>query len=122
MLKLLVLFPLMLVGGALALGLVLPFLLLLPIAFALGVGVLVIGVVGSVFGLVLRVFAGLVVGAGVLLTATLGFGALFVGGAVILALGAVLLHVLLPVLVIVGIVWLIRRNSRPAAALHAPHS
>jgi hypothetical protein len=122
MLKLLVLFPLMLVGGALALGLVLPFMALLPIAFALGAVVLALGVVGSIFGLVLRLFAGLVVGAGIVLAATLGFGALFVGGAVVFALGAAMMHLLLPVLVIVGVVWLIRRHSRPAAALPAPHS
>jgi hypothetical protein len=122
MLKLLVLFPLMLVGGALALGLVLPFMALLPIAFALGAVVLALGVVGSIFGLVLRLFAGLVVGAGIVLAAALGFGALFVGGAVVFALGAAMMHLLLPVLVIVGVVWLIRRHSRPAAALPAPHS
>jgi hypothetical protein len=122
MLKLLVLFPLMLVGGALALGLLLPFVALLPVALALGVVVLVIGVAGSIFGLVLRLFAGLVVCAGVLLAATLGFGALFVGGVVIFALGAALVHLLLPLLVVVGIVWLIRRHSRPATALPAPHS
>lgn len=122
MLKLLVLFPLMLVGGALALGLVLPFMALLPLAFALGAVVLALGVVGSIFGLVLRLFAGLVVGAGILLAATLGFGALFVGSAVVFALGAAMVHLLLPLLVIVGIVWLIRRHSRPAAALPAPHS
>jgi len=122
MLKLLVLFPLMLVGGALALGLVLPFMALLPVAFAFGAAVLALGIVGSIFGLVLRLFAALVAGAAILLAATLGFGALFVGGAVVFALGAAMMHLLLPLLVIFGIVWLIRRHSRPVPVLPAPHS
>ena len=121
MLKLLVLFPLMFVGGALALGLVVPFLALFPLFLAFGAVALVIGVVGSVFGLVLRLFVGLLAGAGILFAATLGFGALFVGGAIMLAVGAALVHLLLPLLVIFAIVWLIRRNARPANALPGPH-
>jgi len=121
MLKLLVLFPLMLVGGALVMGLALPLLALLPLALALGAGVLALVVVFAVFGLVLRVFAGLLIGAGVLVTAGLGFGLLFAGGAMVIALGFALAHLLVPILLIVGIVWLIRRGSQPRPALPLQH-
>jgi len=117
MLKLLLLFPIMLVGGAVALGIALPLLAFLPIVLALGAVVLVF----SLFGLFLRLLAGLVMGAGVLFAGAIGFGFLFAGGAVVLALGFALAHLFLPLLLIVGLVWLIRRGSRPAAALPAPH-
>ena len=120
MLKLLILFPLMLIGGMFALGAVLPLLALLPLALAVGAVVLAFVIVFSIFGLVLRLFAGLLIGASVLFTGALGFGLLFAGGAIFLAVGAALAHLLVPVLLIVGLIWLIRRASRPTPALPAP--
>jgi len=61
MLKLLILLPLMLVGGALALGVVLPLVALLPVLFAFGAAVLALVIAFSILGLVFRVFAGHVV-------------------------------------------------------------
>lgn len=120
MLKLLVLFPLLLVGGVVALGAALPLLALLPLALAAGAAVLAFTIVFSIFGLLLRVVAGVLIGASVLFAGALGFGLLFAGGAVVLALGAAMMHLLVPVLLIVGLVWLIRRASRTPAALPAP--
>jgi hypothetical protein len=119
-LKLLILFPLMLVGGALGLAVLLPVLAILPLMLAAGAGILAFVLVFAVLGLCLRLVFGLLIGAGALFIGALGFGALFAGGAVLLALGFALAHVLLPVLLIVGLIWLIRRGSRPPAALPAP--
>jgi len=122
MLKLLILFPLLLAGGALALGLVLPLFALLPLVLAIGAGVVAIGLIFAVFGLVLRVFLAVVVGAGALFAGALGFGFLLAGGAAVLAIGFALAHLLLPLLLIAGLIWLIRRHSHPVPALPAPRS
>ncbi len=120
MLKLLVLFPLLLVGGMFALGAALPLLALLPLALAAGAAVLAFVVVFSIFGLLLRVVAGLLIGAGLLVAGGLGFGLLFAGAAVVFALGAAAMHLLVPLLLIAGLIWLVRRASRTPAALPAP--
>jgi len=120
MLKLLILFPLLLAGAALAFGLVLPLFALLPLLFAIGIGVVAIGLVFSVFGLILRLAVGLVIGAGVLFAGALGFGFLLAGGAAVVAVGFAMAHLLLPLLLIAGLVWLIRHHSRPVATLPAP--
>jgi hypothetical protein len=120
MLKLLILLPLMLVGGALALGLVLPMLALLPIALALGAGVLAFMLAFAALGLCVRLIAGILVGAGVLFIGALGFGALFVGGAAVLIVGFALAHLLLPVLLILGVICLIRSALRRVPALPGP--
>lgn len=122
MLKLLIGLPLFLVAGAVAMALALPLLALLPVALAIGAVVLAMTIAVGVFGFVFRLFAGLLVGAGVLLFVVFGFGLWFAAGAAVLALGFALAHLLLPVLVILGVVWLIRRASRPAPALPAPHA
>jgi len=124
MLKLLILLPLMLVGGALALGVVLPLVALLPVLFAFGAAVLALVIAFSILGLVFRVFAGLLLGAGGLLVVGLGFGAFVAGGTVLLALGFALAHLFLPLLVVLACIWVIRRSARPAAplALPAPHA
>jgi len=120
MLKLLILFPLLLAGGAVAFGLMLPLFALLPVLLAIGVGVVAIGLVFSVFGLILRVVLGLLFGAGVLFAGALGFGFLLAGGAAVVAVGFALAHLLLPLLLIAGLIWLIRHHSRPPVALPAP--
>lgn len=120
MFKLLILFPLLLVGGVLALGLTLPLLALLPVALAVGAGFFALFAVIGIFGLLVRLFAGLVIGIGGLLVAALGFGFLFAGGAIVLALGFAVAHLIVPLLVVALIIWLVRRASRPNAALPAP--
>jgi hypothetical protein len=122
MLKCLILFPLMMLGAVLAMGLALPLLAVFPVLLAAGTVILPIVLAFSLIWLCLRLFAGLIVGIGAVLLCALGFGALFAGGAVILALGVAMTHLLLPLLVILGIVWLIQRAARPAPVLPAPHA
>ena len=122
MFKLLFVFPLMLVAGVLVLAGVPVLLALLPIMLAVGAGVFGIVLVFAVFGLVFRLFAGLLIGVGGLLVAGLGLGLAVASGVAFLALGFAIAHLLLPVLFIVGLIWLIKRASQPAAprALPAP--
>ena len=120
MLKLLFVFPLLLVSGVLVFAGMLPFLAFLPVLLAVGAGLFAVTLALAVLGLVLRVFAALFVGAGGLLVVALGFGFVFAGGVALLALGFALMHLLLPLLFIVGLIWLIRRASQPAPVLPPP--
>lgn len=121
MLKLLIGLPLLLVAFAMTLGIALPLLALLPALLALGGVVFAVVIVFGALGLVLRLVAAIVVGAGGLLVVALGLGFVFAGGVVVLALGSILVHLLLPLLIIAGLIWLIRRASRPVPpALPAP--
>ena len=124
MFKLLLLFPLMLVGGALVLAGVPLLLALLPLALAIGAGVFAIVLVFAVLGLFFRLFAGLLIGVGGLLVVGLGAGFFLAGGLALFALGYAVMHLLLPVLLILGLIWLIKRASHAAAppALPAAHS
>lgn len=124
MFKLLLLFPLMLVAGTLALAGVPLLLALLPVLLGVGAGVFAIVLVFAVLGLFLRLFAGLLIGVGGLVVLGLGLGLGFAvfGGLALFAMGAVL-HLLLPLLLIVGLIWLVKRASHPAPppALPAAH-
>ena len=120
MLKLLFVFPLLLVSGVLVFAGMLPFLAFLPVLLAVGAGLFAVTLALAVLGLVLRVFAALFVGAGGLLVVALGIGFVFAGGVALLALGFALMHLLLPLLFIVGLIWLIRRASQPAPVLPPP--
>ena len=64
MFKLLVLFPLMLVAGALLLAGVPLLFALLPVLLAVGAGIFAIVLVFAVLGLFFRLFAGLLIGVG----------------------------------------------------------
>ena len=125
MFKLLLVFPLMLVAGTLALAGVPLLLALLPIALAVGAGIFAIVLVFAVLGLLFRLFAGLLIGVGGLLVVGLGLGLGFMvfGGVALFAFGFAVAHLLLPILLIVGLVWLIKRASQPAPprALPAAH-
>lgn len=81
---------------------------LLGLAFKLvgGVFELIFGLLGLVLGAIGTVF-GLLVG---------GIATLFAGGIVLLVLGALALPLLLPVLLLIGVVWLIARAASPRAA------
>src|ERR1700722_11235576 len=65
---------------------------------------------------VVRLFGALLVGIGGLMIAGVGAVALFAGGFVALLVGVAVFHLLLPILFIVGLVWLIHRASRPKPA------
>ncbi|HET7065348.1 MAG TPA: hypothetical protein VFI49_13840 [Rudaea sp.] len=123
MLKLLLVFPLMFVAGILLLAGVPLLFALLPVLLAVGAGVFAIVVVFAVLGLLFRLFAGLLIGVGGLLVVGLGLGFALTGGFALFALGFAVLHLLLPVLLIVGLIWLIKRASQPAPppALPAAH-
>jgi len=117
MLKILFVLP-MLVFGAMLFGLgaalFVPLLALLPVLLAVGACVAAAGLAIGLFAIVLRLCAAIFVGLGGLLLA--GFCLFFVmgGGFVALALGFTAAHLLLPVLIVVGLIWLIQRASRPA--------
>jgi hypothetical protein len=87
-------------------------LLVLPL-LGLGVGLLGVVVGLGVLVLVVRLLAAIAIGLSGLLFGALMFGAVVAVGATLLALGAAIAHLLVPVLVICGLVWLIRRLSRP---------
>jgi hypothetical protein len=86
--------------------------LLLPLA-GLGIGAIAIVLAVGILVLVLRLLVAIAVGLSGVLFGALLLGGVIAGGAVVLALGAALAHLLVPVLVVCGLVWLIRHLSRP---------
>ena len=127
MLKLLLIVPALIFGsilfgvGALVF---LPMLALLPIVLAVGACVLALSLTAGILMFVVRLFGALMVGIGGLMIAGLGAAALFAGGLVTLVVGVAVFHLLLPILFIVGLVWLIHHASRPKPAQmpHLTHS
>ncbi len=110
-LSLLVFAPLM-VGIA---GMLLvPMLAVLPVLFAVGMVIFAISLTFGVLMLVLRLLGALFIGFGGLLVGMLALLCFLAGGAVLLALGLALSHLLLPLLVLAGLIWLIQRASKPA--------
>ena len=113
MLKLLLVFPALIFGsilfGVAALAFV-PLLAVLPIVLAVGACVLAFSLVIGILRLVgALLFGGLII-------AGVGTAAVVGGGLVAVVLGIALFHLLLPILFIVGLVWLIHRASRPKPA------
>ncbi|QBB69293.1 hypothetical protein ELE36_02270 [Pseudolysobacter antarcticus] len=101
-LLLIVLLP---IGGLLMVPLLLASVALLPLlGLLLGVALLV-GI--------LRLAGVVLAGAFTLIFSLLGFTLMLAVGAVLFGLAIGLLHVLLPVLLLAGIVWLISRAARP---------
>lgn len=124
MIKALFLFPVMvfalvfcLIGGAF----LLPALALLPVIAAIGIAGLAFTLVFGIFGVLLRVFAAITIGIGGLVFGAMGLILLLAGGVAILAVGALAIHLLLPILIIAGIVWLIHHFAKPAAPLQIEH-
>ena len=119
MLKLLLVFP-VLIFGSILLGVgalvFLPMLALLPVILAAGACVLALSLTAGIFLFVFRLFGALLVGIGGLIIAGVGTVALFAGGFAALVLGVAAFHLLLPILFIVGLVWLIHRASHPKPA------
>jgi hypothetical protein len=117
MLKLLIVLPMVFVGmmllGAGALVFV-PLLALLPVLLAVGAIVFVFGL----FAFLLRLVFALFVGVGAIAIGGIGLAVALAGGAVMLVFGVLFAHLLIPLLVIAGIVWLIHRAGRPPA--HPP--
>jgi hypothetical protein len=116
MLKVLLLFPLFALACVIGASLVLPLLALVPV-------LLVVFLAVALPLLLLRVLLGLALSIGGLIIGALGIGFAIAGAALFLVLGFALAHLLLPVLIIVGLIWLIRRASRtgsPARMEHHP--
>jgi hypothetical protein len=118
MLKLLIVLPMLVIGAALlgagALAL-LPLLALLPVLLAAGAVVFAFVFAIGLLSFVLRLVFALFVGVGALALGGIGLFAMLAGGAVMLVFGLLFAHLLLPILVIAGIVWLVHRAGRPAA-------
>jgi hypothetical protein len=114
MLKLLLVFPILLVAsivlgaGALAF---LPLLVLLPVVLAVGL------TIGALF-VALRVIAFIIFAIGGIALAGAGMVTLVVGGAFALAAVAVVAHLFIPILLIAAIVWLLHRSAKPAQIAH----
>jgi hypothetical protein len=119
MLKLLLVFPALIVGsillgiGALAF---LPLLAILPIILAIGACVLAFSLAAGILVFFARIVGALIIGVGGLMIAGVGAIALFAGGFVALVLGFAIFHLALPILFIAGLIWLIHRASRPKPA------
>jgi hypothetical protein len=114
MLKFLILLPLICIAASIGGALLLPLLALAPLLIALALAI-VLPV------LILRVVIGLVFGLGGLVFGLVGVALALAAAAVALAFGIVLIHLALPVLFVVGLIWLIRRASRPAPLLLEHH-
>ena len=121
MLKLLIVLPMLVVGMAL-LGtgalLFVPLLAMLPVLLAAGAALFALVFVVGLFAFVLRLICALFVGIGAIAIGGIGLFALLAGGAVMLVFGVLFAHLLMPLLVIAGIVWLIHRAGRPP--VHPP--
>ena len=117
MLRLLIVLPMVFVG-MLLLGVgtlvFVPLLALLPVLLAVGAVVFAFGLLAFLFRLMFALFIGL----GAVAIGGMTLIALLAGGAVMLVIGVLFAHLLLPLLVVAGIVWLIHRAGRPPA--HAP--
>jgi hypothetical protein len=117
MFKLLIVLP-MLFAGFIALsvgGLVLlPLLALLPGLLALFAGIFALALGLAVVVLIVRFLAAILIGVGGLVVGVVAFVFLLPVVAIVLALGVALTHLLLPLLLIFGLIWLIRRSARTA--------
>jgi hypothetical protein len=112
MFKLLFVLPVLLAGFvALCVGglVLLPLLALLPVLLAVCAGVFAVV-------LVVRIMAAIIMGIGGVMVGVIGFAFMLAAGAVVLALGVALMHLLLPLLFVAGLIWLIRRSAKAAPA------
>jgi hypothetical protein len=117
MLRLLIVLPMVFVG-MLLLGVgtlvFVPLLALLPVLLAVGAVVFAFGLLAFLLRLMFALFIGL----GAVAIGGITLFAVLAGGAVMLVIGVLFAHLLLPLLVVAGIVWLIHRAGRPPA--HPP--
>lgn len=105
--------------------LLLPLVMLLPLACVIG-GVVIVPLLGvgialaacvfafALLAFIVRLTAALAFGIGGLVAGVLGFVLIVICACVALALLGAVAHLLVPLLVIFGVVWLIRLTSRPA--------
>ncbi len=79
-----------------------------PLLFVIGMAIVLLLL------LILRVLIGVTWAIGHVFVGVLGLGLAFVGGAFLLVFGLLAVHLLLPILLLVGLIWLLRRAARPA--------
>ena len=119
MLKLLLVFP-ALIFGSILLGVgalvFLPMLALLPIILAVGACVLALSLTAGIFLFIFRLFGALLIGIGGLMIVGVGAVALFAGGVATLIVGVAVFHLLLPILFVVGLIWLHPSRGAPEAS------
>ena len=120
MFKLLIVLPMLLIGmtllGAGAL-LFLPLLAVFPTMLAVGAVMFAFVFAMSIFAFVLRLVCALIVGVGALAIGGVGLAFLLAGGAAVVGISLLFAHLLLPLLIVGGIVWLMHRAARlPATA------
>jgi hypothetical protein len=124
MLKLLIVLPMLLLGMALlgAGALVfLPLIAVFPIVLAMGAVMFAFVFAMGIVAFVFRLIGALIVGAGALAVGGIGLAFVLAGGAAVLGITLVFAHLLLPLLVIAGIVWLIQRAEKPPSAPPIAH-
>jgi hypothetical protein len=87
---------------------------LLPALFAIGAVVLALSLAFHVIGFVFRLL-------GVLLVAVFAIPLAIAVGGVALAFGIAMLHLALPLIVVVGVIWLIAHHHKSQQALPRPN-
>jgi hypothetical protein len=107
MLKFLILFPFVIFAGAIGCALLVPLIAIVPL-------LLVVGVAIALPLLILRVLFAVFFGLGHLFVGLLGAAAMLVGLGFFLVVGVIGLHLLFPLLLLAGLIWLIRRSAHPA--------
>ena len=107
MLKLPILFPFLIFAGVMACVLIVPLLAVMPL-------LLVVGLAIAVPLIVLRVLFAVFFGLGHLFVGLIGACLALAGLGFFLVVGVIGAHLLLPLLLLAGLIWLIRRAARPA--------
>jgi hypothetical protein len=87
---------------------------LLPALLAIGAVVLAFSLAFHVIGFVFRLF-------GVLLLAVVAIPLMLAVGGIALALGIAMLHLALPLIVVVGVIWLIAHHHKSQQPLPRPN-
>ncbi len=114
MFKILILFPFIVGAGAIALALLVPLLAVVPI-------LLVVGLAIALPLLILRILFAVFCGLGHVFFGLIGVAMALVGVSLLLVVGIIGAHLLLPLLLLAGVVWFARRAARPAPLLIEHH-
>jgi hypothetical protein len=124
MLKLFIVLPMLVIGMALlgAGALVfLPLLAVFPIVLAFGALMFAFVFALGMFAFLFRLICALVIGVGALAVGGIALAFVVAGGAAVVGISLVFAHLLMPLLLIGGIVWLIHRAGKPPAAPPIAH-
>lgn len=114
MLKLLILLPFAVCAGALAFALLVPLLAVVPVLLMVGIAI-------ALPLLLLRVLLAVFCGLGHVFFGLMGVVAMLIGVGLLLVVGILGAHLLLPLLLLAGVIWFARRAARPATPLQLEH-